>query len=42
MQENWQYWLTTMIALIALFNSHRAKAEAKKANDIQKKKPSKK
>lgn len=34
MQENWQYWLTTLLAVLALYNSYRARGEAKKANEL--------
>lgn len=34
MQENWQFWVTSAIAFVALLNSIIARKEAKKASDI--------
>ncbi|PHQ76555.1 MAG: hypothetical protein COB74_01930 [Shewanella sp.] len=34
MKENWQFWLTSAIAAFALYNSIKARSEAKKANHI--------
>ncbi|EKN4904526.1 hypothetical protein FG439_000233 [Yersinia enterocolitica] len=36
MQENWQFWVTTVISVIALMTAASAKREAKKANVISK------
>lgn len=36
MQENWQFWMTTLISAIALMTAISAKNEAKKANRIAK------
>lgn len=36
MQENWQFWVTTLIAVFALMTAISAKNEAKKANGIAK------
>ncbi|MBD1571537.1 hypothetical protein [Aliivibrio sp. S10_S31] len=34
MQENWQFGVTTFVALLALYNSFKARKEARKANEL--------